>query len=282
MVLIDPLLQVLGWDTSEPSLVTPEYNVSGRWADYALLSGGQPAAIIEAKKLDESLESHRMQMLNYSNASGIQYAGLTDGNRWELYEVFKQAPLEERRILDVSIATSPSHRSALQLLLLWRPNLASGQPLPASVPLLSEPTQPVSVSTVPKLAPPDLGQGWASLSEFVAQPGTKAPPHIRFPDGAQHENKFWVDVLAHTVQWLWKRGSLRTDNVPVKSSGKRYIVNTVPQHPGGNHFNAPRQVAGTELSVEANISSQAAIANAKRLLTYCNEDASQVYLQLDN
>ena len=142
MALIDPLLQALGWDTADPSLVTPEYNVSGRWADYALLSGSKPAAIIEAKKLDESLESHRMQMLNYSNASGIQYAGLTDGNRWELYEIFKQAPLEERRILDVSIASNPAHQAALQLLLLWRPNLASGQPDPASEPILSAPMRP--------------------------------------------------------------------------------------------------------------------------------------------
>lgn len=29
MALIDPLLQVLGWDTSDPSLVMPEYSVSG-------------------------------------------------------------------------------------------------------------------------------------------------------------------------------------------------------------------------------------------------------------
>ena len=30
--------------------------------------------------------AHRMQMLNYANASGIDYAGLTDGNHWELYD----------------------------------------------------------------------------------------------------------------------------------------------------------------------------------------------------
>ena len=104
MALIDPLLKVLGWDTADPSLVTPEYNVAGRAADYALLQGdGKPAATIEAKKLGEPLESHRMQMLNYSNVAGVQYAGLTDGNRWELYEVFKQAPL------DVSITNSSVH-----------------------------------------------------------------------------------------------------------------------------------------------------------------------------
>ena len=133
MALIDPLLAALGWDVSDPAVVTPEYNVSGRWADYALLRpDGQPAATLEAKKLGESLASHRMQMLNYSNASGVEYAGLTDGNHWELYEVFAPKLLEERRVLQLSIVDTPAHQCALQLLLLWRPNLASGQPTPAS------------------------------------------------------------------------------------------------------------------------------------------------------
>lgn len=86
MALIDPLLRALGWDVFDPGMVKPEYKVEGGWADYALLrSDGRPAATVEAKKLGEALSSHRMQMLNCANASGIEYAGLTDGNHWELY-----------------------------------------------------------------------------------------------------------------------------------------------------------------------------------------------------
>ena len=86
MALIDPLLRALGWDVFDPGMVKPEYKVEGGWADYALLrSDGRPAATVEAKKLGEALSSHRMQMLNYANASGIEYVGLTDGNHWELY-----------------------------------------------------------------------------------------------------------------------------------------------------------------------------------------------------
>ena len=80
MALVDPLLQALGWDVSDPAVVTPEFKVSGGWADYALLrSDGPPAATVEAKKLGEPLASHQMQMLNYANASGIDFAALTDG-----------------------------------------------------------------------------------------------------------------------------------------------------------------------------------------------------------
>ena len=69
----------------------PEYKVSDGWADYALLRpDGHPAAVIEAKKLGTMLDvKFRRQMLNYANESGIEYAGLTDGNNWELYTVFQ-------------------------------------------------------------------------------------------------------------------------------------------------------------------------------------------------
>ena len=138
IVLCDPPMRVLGWDVSDPDLVMPEYNVSGRRADYALLRpDGQPVATIEAKKLGESLAAHRMQMLNYSNASSVEYAGLTDGDRWELYEVYKRGQLEERRILDVSLSGMTAHECALRLLLLWRPNFESGKLVAEAEPVFS-------------------------------------------------------------------------------------------------------------------------------------------------
>ena len=139
MALIDPLLRALGWDVFDPEVVTPEYKAGGGRADYALLrANGRPAATMEAKKLGEALSTHRMQMLNYANASGIEYTGLTDGNHWELYSVFERGQLDDRRILEVSIANTAAHTCALKLLLLWRPNLASGEPVPAAAPILGE------------------------------------------------------------------------------------------------------------------------------------------------
>ena len=67
---VDPLMHALGWDVSDPGVVTPEYKVSEGWADYALLRpDGRPAATVEAKKLGETVAAHRMQMLNYANAA---------------------------------------------------------------------------------------------------------------------------------------------------------------------------------------------------------------------
>ena len=75
MVLIDPLLVGLGWDTADPSLVLGEYDVSGYRADYALLDGdGKPIVFIEAKRLGVNLTLNRMQVINYANITGVPYA----------------------------------------------------------------------------------------------------------------------------------------------------------------------------------------------------------------
>ena len=104
MALIDPLLRVLGWDVSDPSLVTPEYGGGQRRSDYALHgTGTTPVAVLEAKKLGEALGSHSSQMIGYALEGGIPYAGLTDGNRWQVYDVFEPVPLADKQILDVSV-----------------------------------------------------------------------------------------------------------------------------------------------------------------------------------
>lgn len=295
MALIDPLLTALGWDVSDPALVTPEYNVSGRWADYALLRpDGQPAATIEAKKLGESLASHRMQMLNYSNASGVEYAGLTDGDHWELYEVFQRGQLEDRRILDVSIANMPAHELALKLLLLWRPNLASGQPVAAAKPLVGP--APVSQSAMP--AAPEMSSiieapqpipsepltielGWVSLPDFNPPGGSKPPTAIRFPDSSVQEIKRWNDILTAVATWLNASGELTTSDVPVQSSPKTYIVHTRPKHPTGNEFFLHREIANGSLIVNTHGSAIQMRKNSRMLLENCGIDPATVQLQVE-
>ena len=286
MALIDPLLQALGWDTAAPGLVTPEYAVGSSRADYALLDGsGSPAALVEAKRLGESLESHRMQMVNYANMSGIPYAGLTDGNQWELYEVFAQKPIDERRLLQVSIADAPAHQSALQLLLVWRPNLASGRPMPAQAPILAvsqsepaPPASPVKPAPVPTL-PGQPQSGWVALSSFSRSDTIKPPTAIRFSDGIEHPVQYWRHMVERTALWLWATGNLTAGNTPVSASGRRFVVNTEPLHPTGNQFKDARYISETPLVVEGNISPKQAIDQSRLLLQHCGVNPAEVLLQ---
>ena len=175
MALIDPLLTVLGWDVSDPSLVTPEYSVGKGRADYAL-NGPEtiPAAIVEAKQLDHTLDDdERIQMLNYAYARGVRYAAVTDGNIWELYEVFKQvpSPLEDRRRLNLKIVGTPAHKLALELLLLWQPNLASGAPTAAQEPVSGTKTEQITAEALHQSVDTPLPQtGSAPPSVTTDQP----------------------------------------------------------------------------------------------------------------
>lgn len=297
----------------------PEYNVSGRRADYALLGpDGQPVATIEAKKLGEPLATHRMQMLNYSNASDVEYAGLTDGDRWELYEVFKRGQLEERRILDVSLSSMAAHELALQLLLLWRPNLESGKPVAAGEPVFdgawgefgfecagessADPDAEIRslraagcthrqicealgvskgrVARAVGSAPPASG-GWVSLADYDPPSGSVPPSLIRFPKGETHGLHRWYDVLVSVAEWLSATGQLTVSNTPVVASRPgTYIVHNQPVHPTGKGFFQHRTVDGGRLAVNVHGSSVQLRSRARQLLEHCGVGADAVYLQV--
>ena len=291
LALIDPLLTALGWDVADPGLVTAEYDVSGRRADYALLGTGNiPAATVEAKKLNESLEPHRLQMLNYSNAAGIRFAGLTDGNRWEFYEIFKQGTLDERRILEAVISNESSAHLALKFLLLWRPNLGSGRPMDSKPPILREVPSVIEESRVPRsstaqggLREERHGQGneeWHQLSSLEIIPGDDPPAAIRFPTGDEYQIKIWRQLVEITLSWLWDKGLLKTDDLPVRSSSKRFLVSLEPVHPPGNRFKTVCPISGTPLYIDGNISARASASNAKRILQHCDQDPTTVVIKI--
>ena len=286
MALIDPLLQALEWNTSDPALVTPEYASGSGPVDYALRgSRDKPAAFIEAKKLGESLSKHREQMVRYANMDGVPYAGLTDGNYWEFYEVFKQKRLEDRRLLQVSIVHDPTHECALKLLLLWRPNLSSVQPTQMNNPILAaesesnpEPTkappstpesnsEPAKVS--PSSTPEPKNTEWVALTDMFrgrVSGGAGDPPlAIKFPDESENVIHVWRDVLVNTAEWLYSKGLLM-NNVPVLSKTRaHYIVNREKEHPDDSPFKRPQRLK-EGLWVEARGGRNAIVASPRVIL----------------
>ena len=287
MALIDPLLKALGWNPADPGVVTPEYKVSGGWADYALLRpDGKPASTVEAKKLGTPLADHRRQMLNYANESGIEYAGLTDGNHWEMYEIFQRGTLEERRILEVSIVSDPAAASALKLLILWRPNLVSDKPIPASPPILpaSPPSSPPRAAPIkpdsPSRAPASIG--WIALSEYDQQrvSASQCPGAIRFWDGSEQPLNYWYQILTSAVGKLYAEKRFTVEDLPIGWTQKIYIVNIEPVHPTGKPFANSKKIEGTPLFVNMNLSAPDVRRNTCRLLERYNQNPADVYLQV--
>ena len=294
MALIDPLLIALGWDVSDPAAVTPEYPISKGRADYALLEEkGEPAAVLEAKHLGEVLTNHTTQMVTYALEDGVAYAGLTDGDRWQIYDVFKPVALADKRVLDISISSALVHEIALKLLLLWRPNLASGQPAAANEPLLGSISVPStamsaapevpSVIETPRPIPPEPvfdSTGWVSLSEYNPPGGSKAPTVIRFPDHSEQEIKRWNDILVAVATWLHSSGRLTAADEPVSSSPKIYIVHNRPIHPTGNEFFQHKTIASGQLTVNTHGSGSQMRKNSQTLLNRYGVSPNDVWLKV--
>lgn len=202
-VLIDPLLRELGWDVSDPAAVQLEYKVGQQWADYALIFNDRPVAVIEAKRLESNLEDDEMiQVLNYANRDGIDYMIVTDGDKWEMYEVFRRGALEERLLMKFQVSQQSAHKAALQTLAMWRPNLVSdGGPFEA--------TEPVFISDGPpeQQTPSDPPLGEEESDEGNGSPpgGRKNRPTrliVTMPDGEKIDHDSAIKTLAEVIQKL--------------------------------------------------------------------------------
>ena len=153
VTLIDPLLQALGWDVSDPSVVEIEPKVRNRWADYALLdSNGRTVLFLEAKKLADK-DSPVMQSVTYAVAenmhrtSKVRYCGSTNGDIWEVYDISDQKPVLSVSITDPKVGAA---KCALQLLGLWRPSMADGVFDPTVEPV-------IGVGPSESVSPPNRG-----------------------------------------------------------------------------------------------------------------------------
>ena len=286
LALIDPLLTVLGWEVSDPGVVTPEYDVGGGRADYALLDAqSKPIAFIEAKHLDAPLESDRNeeQVVTYATRQRLRFVGLTNGDRWVFDDlaVFSTG----RRRLDLTISNTPAHQCALQMLLLWRPNLSSGEPVLADEPVLGLDRNPVAMTDESRMAAAVLPDhvpatgSWVRLAEFVPLSGTTAPSAIRFPDAAEWGVQFWWQLIRASAEWLHVSGNLTPDKVPVLSARQGYILHTDSVHPSGKAFSAPADVRDTNYRIEAHGNAYTCYRRARLLLERCGVDPGDVYQQ---
>lgn len=242
-VLIDPVLHMLGWDVGDPNSVELEYRIGRDWADYVLMGGGRPIAVIEAKALGKPLdEKETMQALNYANTAGIPYMTLTNGDHWRMLEVFKQAPIKDRILMNFQLTQDESYACALQALGLWRPNLASGKPQEVATPVTVEKlTRVESASTISEpsseqeVAEPSNNGDWIPLTSLKAEKGQKPPAYIQFPNSSPEMIKNWINLLETIAKHLVETDKLSVRDCPVpvasKRKTKRYLVHTEPIRP---------------------------------------------------
>jgi len=97
------ILKALGWDPFNIDEVYPEYSVGDKRVDYALRHNGRNKAFIEVKKVNEDLEKHQEQLLNYSFQEGVKLAVLTNGISWWFYLPLREGSWEQRKFYTIEI-----------------------------------------------------------------------------------------------------------------------------------------------------------------------------------
>lgn len=97
------ILKSLGWNPFNVDEVYPEYSVGSKRVDYALRHNGKNKVFIEVKKVNEDLEKHQEQLLNYSFQEGVKLAILTNGISWWFYLPLREGSWEERKFYTIEI-----------------------------------------------------------------------------------------------------------------------------------------------------------------------------------
>ena len=282
LALIDPILNALGWDVSDPKLVMPEYQVGSGRADYALLGeDGKPQAFIEAKRLGEMAEAsrHETQLFTYAVTQGVRYAGLTDGNRWIFDNLSARFSGGESRLLDVTISKELAHQCALKFLLLWHPTLVVGKPIEASEPVLA--TQPgtessMEISEPPITAPeppipPTPPSEWISLTNYEYSHGQ--PSFMRLPDSQEKQLSHWYRIIENTAEWLIEERKLTTAMCPIKD-----IVSSDLFSEGGARYLRYGELKNG-MFFNKNKSAKDHLRGLRILLRQCGQDPASILLK---
>ena len=268
--LIDPLLRELGWDTSDPSAVIPEYSSGSRRVDYALMVSRRPAVMVEAKKLGTPLSEDVLdQVVNYCMMEGTAHFAVTDGARWEIYKAYiPDTRIAERLILEFDLSADSPASVCLKALALWRPTVEIGS-VAAAQPSVIEKEQPTVIPT-----PPPQPGDWRPLNDLDAKnTENQKPAEMLFPDGNRAELNVWVNLPLKTVDWLSTNGHLTRANCPIKSGRSRHVVHTSPNHGNGKAFKQAHDANG--FYIEGNNSRVSHISNAVTVIERVGQDPSQ-------
>lgn len=101
------LLQELGWDTWDTTVVWPEYQTGEGRADFALCHPpSKPAVFTEVKQPGKAEEAVR-QALEYAFHAGVPFVVLTDGRTWSFYLPAEQGSYEDRRVYKLDLFERP-------------------------------------------------------------------------------------------------------------------------------------------------------------------------------
>ena len=124
-IIIDPLLEALGWDVRDPDEVQLEYpTVDGKFVDYALKLNKKPILLVEAKAMDDTLDDVKAvtQVVGYAANDGIVWCILSNGVKWRVYRSVEKCPAPDKLMFEVSLDSDASEGMTVEQIAkqMWR------------------------------------------------------------------------------------------------------------------------------------------------------------------
>ena len=259
--LVDPILNALGWHTSEIARVRKQFSVRSGRVDMALMRQDRPIVLVEVKALGVPLGDKEIeQIIRYSTDEGAKTALLTNGEEWRVYRPFllpEKLEFEQRQIFRSRLDSDKAVDSASNLALLhfekidelekhdmklmldryWEANVGKDLLEPFSETLHGsfanwsniKPTE-ISIQMVNNLLQEKLGLRRRRVAP-QPKPRPTPPPRPRpranskpsevMLDGQRIPISSVYDVLVQTAEWLIQRGFVKHHDCPISTSGAR-------------------------------------------------------------
>ena len=279
-VLIDPLLRRLGWDVSNPNIVQLEYKVKQGQPDYALMSKGKPVAVVEAKRLESDLgDDQIIQALAYAVAGGIPYIIITNGDTWEMYDVFKPAEFEDCLLIKLELSQQPARKNAEQALAMRKPNLTSKKPV-FKPPKSAMNRSSVKPNKLPKPQPPGASskndnERYPFASEEKFYPEASNPTEVKIGERPEETVKSWKDVIREVVAWLADEERLSVNDCPIGTKTYTFIGHEAV-NPNGTPFKNPQTLSNGLILQRDYANTRAQWTNLKKLLIQFDVDRRKI------
>ena len=208
--LIEPVLEILGWNIRDWDEVHREYRGkrTDSPVDYALKIMRTPRLFLEAKGLGENLSDRKWvaQVLGYATVAGVKWCVLTDGDEWRFFNSTATVDAEEKLFRRVRISEGNRVETVETLSLLSRDNIEGNllEPLWAAhfvdrkvkralrelVESRDRGIVRLVRQRVPKLMPKQIGESLGRLEIRIDSPAMRPPSGATPPSGAsQDESK---------------------------------------------------------------------------------------------
>lgn len=118
--IIEPLLEILGWDTRGNEVML-EYPVrigsTTKYVDYALMLEDKPVVLVEAKPFDSTL-SHddSAQTISYGRVEDVQWVVLTNGRKLKVLDTKEGKNEKECLVTEVDLENLPIQAKGISLI----------------------------------------------------------------------------------------------------------------------------------------------------------------------